>query len=102
MEKQNILIRAVAGLLMLGSVGCIFSALFFTMSACFAEANHKEKACYVTMKRNMIATIIQLISGWCFDIETFTDTRQADTRQARQFFIAFFYISLLSDHAKTC
>ena len=62
-ETQQPMIRAVAGLLLLGCVGSTLSALFFTMSACYASSDNNEKDMFVTVKRNLIATVLQFLNG---------------------------------------
>jgi len=56
--------RAVAGLILIGSLGSILSTLFFTLSACYADYYvNDEKAIFTTMKRNLIATVVQFLNG---------------------------------------
>ena len=62
-ETQQPMFRAVAGLLLLGCVGSSLSALFFTMSACYAGSDNKEKDLFASGKRNLVATALQFLNG---------------------------------------
>ena len=61
-EKKALRSRSSAGLLLIGCVGSLFSAMFFTLSACYAE-NKSKKCAFLTIKRNVVATLLQAVNG---------------------------------------